>query len=1215
MKRSSLLRLVAFLLCLLPAVRTQSAEAVRLISDHAVSPDGMHIVFSWRGDLWKASTLGGDIERLTFHGADDRHPAYSPDGRFIAFVSSRTGSRQIFEMPSTGGSPRQVTQHTEGHRLLSYAPSGEHLLIQIVRDHFWYDPQRLALQPLSGNRAPWVLFDDYADDADLSPDGQQLLFVREGGPTWRKRYTGSQSAQIWLREGKTGQLRPLHQSDAEFRHPRWLPDGKSYITSSQESGTFNLQRVTLATGATEALTSFKGTGALFPAVARRSGLIVFRHGFDLMRLDPATKEIRPIPLTYAGDPTLPTTRNLTVSTASDATFTGDGLETAFIANGDVYVMDTELKEPVRVTDTPTAERSPVFSKDMKQLYFIGDVGGHPNIMLAKGSDPTKPLWLNRTFEFETLTKDHHSKSDLRLYADGSRLAFYQGTDVAGLDLKNRSVQVLIPSWNRPEYRFSPDSKFIAYAVADENYNSDIWIKPLDGSREPYNVSVHPDNDRNPVWSADGTILAFTGRRWGDETDIVYVQLSKAKGEETDRQRRLEKAMEKMKEREKKTSTKKSSDAPKTDAEKPAKDAVSGEWKGTIKGTSPIPPSGLPFTMNLVLDFDQTLSGTFSSALGTAQIVSGTYDPKTHALSARAMSDGMEVQITGTLTDGTATGEWSSPMGTGTWTATRSVATPTAGATTPPPGDKPAEEKSDGKDKPKEKDKAVVVHIDFDGLRDRLQRISLPNSSERGLIFGPEGRTLYFSGMVNNDRGTFSVEFPDKLAPKKVSGEIPSNGEWLEDKKRMGATVGGKPAIVTTAGAVTSFNFTTRTVEDIAALHGAIFDEAWRAMRDGFYDQAMGGNDWDQIREHYRTVASECLDAGSLSEVVNMMLGDLNASHLGFRYGGGGGSSPSVNQWNKTTGHLGARFETHHQGPGFRVRDVLKETPADREDSKLRAGELILAVDGVEVIFDKDPSLYFSHVPDHEFSLKVRGVDGAEREVRIRPTTFGRVRNLLYEEWVEGNRRMVDEASKGTLAYVHIAGMGTPELYRFDEELHRVGYGKDGLIIDVRNNGGGSTTDHLLTMLTQPTHALTKTREGPVGYPHDRRVYATWDKPIAVLCNQNSFSNAEIFSHAIKVLKRGKVIGVPTAGGVISTGGASLLGGAFIRMPGRGWYVLDTGEDMELNGCVPNIVLWPHPTEMPQGKDRQLQSAVTELSKDVTAWKNRPTPVLKKASER
>ena len=171
------------------------------------------------------------------------------------------------------------------------------------------------------------------------------------------------------------------------------------------------------------------------------------------------------------------------------------------------------------------------------------------------------------------------------------------------------------------------------------------------------------------------------------------------------------------------------------------------------------------------------------------------------------------------------------------------------------------------------------------------------------------------------------------------------------------------------------------------------------------------------------------------------------------------------------------------------------------------------------------------------------------------------------------------------------------------------------MIDVRENGGGSTADHLLTALTQPVHAVAVPRGGGPGYPQDRTVYATWHKPIVVLCNQNSFSNAEIFSHAIKTLKRGQVVGVPTAGGVISTGGTAIMDAGFLRLPFRGWYTVGDGQDMELHGAVPHHIVWPEPGQLPRGKDVQMEKAVGVLLADVATWKAQPRPKLQKATER
>jgi tricorn protease len=119
----------------------------------------------------------------------------------------------------------------------------------------------------------------------------------------------------------------------------------------------------------------------------------------------------------------------------------------------------------------------------------------------------------------------------------------------------------------------------------------------------------------------------------------------------------------------------------------------------------------------------------------------------------------------------------------------------------------------------------------------------------------------------------------------------------------------------------------------------------------------------------------------------------------------------------------------------------------------------------------------------------------------------------------------------------------------------------------------------------------------------------------VLCHQNSFSNAEIFSRAIKTLKRGQLVGVTTAGGVISTGGTPSRDAGFLRLPFRGWYTVGDGQDMELHGAVPQHVVWPNPGDMPQGKDVQMEKSVEVLLADVAAWKAQPRPKLQKATER
>ena len=228
----------------------------------------------------------------------------------------------------------------------------------------------------------------------------------------------------------------------------------------------------------------------------------------------------------------------------------------------------------------------------------------------------------------------------------------------------------------------------------------------------------------------------------------------------------------------------------------------------------------------------------------------------------------------------------------------------------------------------------------------------------------------------------------------------------------------------------------------------------------------------------------------------------------------------------------------------------------------------------------------------------------ENTVEIKPGSSYSIRTALYESWVKTNREKTENDSGGKLGYVHIQGMSQPSLERFEAELYSVGHDKEALVIDVRDNGGGWTTDMLLQILMVERHAYTIPRgakDGEFGYPQNRLSMYSWTKPIIVLCNQNSYSNAEIFSHAVKTLKRGKLVGVPTRGAVISTGSKGLIDGSSMRYPFRGWFVADgekLGANQENGPAIPDIIVEITPEDEINGNDPQLDAAIKSLLKDL-----------------
>jgi len=473
------------------------------------------------------------------------------------------------------------------------------------------------------------------------------------------------------------------------------------------------------------------------------------------------------------------------------------------------------------------------------------------------------------------------------------------------------------------------------------------------------------------------------------------------------------------------------------------------------------------------------------------------------------------------------------------------------------------------------------------------------------------KKLAFSASVEGKQGWYSVEFPDKLTPKLMSSTVLNEARWTKSSNSILGISRGVPTKLENGEKETSFGFSVLHDRSRSGRFREGFNAAWLAMNEIWYDPAMGNRNWEEVRRKYVEAASKAFDERGLAEIIELMLGELNGSHLGFTPSIADAPEPeSPRRRELPTAHLGARFDPAYLGPGLKVRDVLPESPSDKAKSRLKAGDIVLSIDGTRV----DPSMDLTQILngplDRDIHLVVQRAkdEGSEElSINIRPISYGRLRPLLYEQWLEHNRQMVEKLSDGKLGYLHIQAMDESSFLEFEQQLYNVGYGKEGLVIDVRDNGGGSTTDHLLTSLTQPKHAITVPRGGGTGYPHDRMIYATWSKPIVVLCNQNSYSNAEIFSHAIKALGRGKLVGVQTAGGVVSTGAARINDIGVLRAPFRGWFSIRDGKDMELNGAEPDFIVWPAPGELPSGVDKQLEKGIEVLLDEVKKVPELPKP--------
>ena len=1113
------------------ASANESDTSIRIPRSPAISPDGNQIAFAWQNDIWTADIDGGVANRVTIHAATDGSPHYSSDGEQLYFTSNRSGRNQIWAMPVSGGAAKQITFDSNRKTIHGVTGDGRYLLISQSTDRGWHysESSRAFLLDTEGEEPKKMLADVGIRDAALSPDGTKLLFVR-GRSSWnRKGYKGSQAAQLWLADlsEEPVKLTRLTKDQDHFQNfaemdPMWAADGESYYFLSDPDGVFNVYHRELDSEDARKVTDVESDGVddgiAFPSLSQNGRTLLMRRGFDLVKCNTKSGKTKAIELLASGDSVTSPIERKRLTRATTVAFSPDGKQMAYVSGDDIYVMDRILKEPVQITDTAHPESSLLFSADGSRLYFVTDSGGEMDIWEATHEQQDGIWWMAKEFKLRQVTDDREVEGQLRRSPNGSHIAFTKGPNLFVMDDDGSDHRQVARMWSPPGFDWSPDGKWLTYATQDDDYNSDIFLVPLDGTREPFNLSRHPDSDRSPVWSGDGKRIAWVGRRDGDEIDIYVVELAKSTDEETERDEKLKKALEAMKKGKKKKGKK-------GDGEGDKKDPAKSEDKADSKSAKDQPESK---------------------------------------------------------------------------------------------DKKEDEEKKDDKEEAdkKEKDKKVEdVQIDFDGIFERVDRLRYSDSSESSLIWtGEKGETLAFSATIDGKRGFYSVKFPRPEKPKKIADSPLSSNFWIKDSKEFVGHRGGVPANMNLSGKTETFGFEVRSKRDWREVRKIVFDQGWRAMRDRFYDEAYNNKDWYAMRNKYRPMAAECLGAAEFSELMNMMLGELNASHMGHR----GGSDPlpdfdAQNEWSPITYHLGLRFELNGEGPGLVVQSVIPGSPCYRSRSEVKAGETLLKIDGQAVGPETDIEKMLTMEKVRDVKLRVRSAAGEERDVTVRPTPS--VARLLYDEWVEKTRAKVEELSEGKLGYLHIQGMNFRSFRQMEEDIYHAGAGKEGLIIDVRFNGGGSTADHVMTALTQPHHAITRSRGSGEGYPQDRRIYASWTKPIVMLCNEHSFSNAEIVSHAVKQTGRGRLVGMRTAGGVISTGAVGLLDGGSVRMPMRGWYLATTGEDMELNGCEPDIAFWNDPTwNSPGGGDAQLAKAVEVLAEDVAVEKAKDKVKITPASK-
>ncbi|WP_420430234.1 S41 family peptidase [Kordiimonas sp.] len=499
----------------------------------------------------------------------------------------------------------------------------------------------------------------------------------------------------------------------------------------------------------------------------------------------------------------------------------------------------------------------------------------------------------------------------------------------------------------------------------------------------------------------------------------------------------------------------------------------------------------------------------------------------------------------------------------------------------------SDEESEDKKNADDADKKVEpISIDWGGIEDRQKRLTIHSSDLAGAVLSKDADKLYYLSAFEGGYDLWVHDFREEETKKLLPlGADNAALELSDDGKALFVLAGGSLQKVDLGSAKPKgIKVAANLTVNPDAERQYLFEHIWQQVNDKFYKPDFHGADWNAIYRDYGRKIAALGNNRDFAELMDEMLGELNASHTGGRY--------RANLGGDRTASLGLLFK-----PGsFEVTEVLEKSPINDQSEPVTAGATLTAIDGTALDDSANYHELLKGKAGDRTRLTFKGEDDETFDIVVKPASLNDEASWMYERWVESRRALVDKLSNGRLAYVHVPDMSDRTYRSVYREMFGRGMAKEAMVVDTRFNRGGDLTDDLIQLLGGKQYMTNV----PNGRKAQGEPLTRWTKPSIVLMNEGNYSDGHCFPAGYTSLDMGKTVGMPVPGTCTYVWWERLMSGDVVfGIPQLG--VQDKeGDWLENKQLEPTIKVKNNPRAQEVGQDQQLEKAVEVMLQDLDA---------------